>query len=415
MKTHRTFGFRLKLDEDGICLLEATLDEYKGVYDIYSESAVELKSTNKSTIHKHAYEETRSEHPSLPSALNQCARDVALEAVKSFNSNNPDKKWGKVPSAVKTRTMRYNACCMSLRGNLLTLSTVGKRLRTLIEIPQFFYDRWLKDAVSWKCDACTVTISKKRQVIVHLCFVIEVPDVKAEGDVLGVDRGIYNVVATSDGELMHSKKIRSVKRCYAYNKKTLQQKGTRSAKRRLKAVSGREKRFVHDQNYCLSKKLANRQNVSVIVFEDLAWINGLREKKNRKSNKTMRKWLSNWSYSDLEEKTVYKCQRNGIEVKYVDPRDTSITCPVCGLVDSRSRKGNRFVCTCCSHTGHADVNAAENIRARYLANLTQAVQSGQAAVNRPGEPSGHPANGWSAAGNPVTEPAGKTLTSKPSG
>ena len=361
MKTHRTFGFRLKLDEDGICLLEATLDEYKGVYDIYSESAVELKSTNKSTIHKHAYEETRSEHPSLPSALNQCARDVALEAVKSFNSNNPDKKWGKVPSAVKTRTMRYNACCMSLRGNLLTLSTVGKRLRTLIEIPQFFYDRWLKDAVSWKCDACTVTISKKRQVIVHLCFVIEVPDVKAEGDVLGVDRGIYNVVATSDGELMHSKKIRSVKRRYAYNKKTLQQKGTRSAKRRLKAVSGREKRFVHDQNHCLSKKLANRQNVSVIVFEDLAWINGLREKKNRKSNKTMRKWLSNWSYSDLEEKTVYKCQRNGIEVKYVDPRDTSITCPVCGLVDSRSRKGNRFVCTCCSHTGHADVNAAENI------------------------------------------------------
>ena len=97
MKIHRTFGIRLKLDEDDICLLEATRDEYKDVHDIYSESAVELKSTNKSTIHKHAYEETRSEHPLLPSALNQCARDVALEAVKSFNSNNPDKKWKKTP------------------------------------------------------------------------------------------------------------------------------------------------------------------------------------------------------------------------------------------------------------------------------------------------------------------------------
>ena len=95
MKIHRTFGYRLTLDEEDICLLESTLDDYKGVHDVYSESAVELKSTNKSTIHKHTYEKTRSDCPALPSALNQCARDVALEAVKSFNSNNPDKKMGE--------------------------------------------------------------------------------------------------------------------------------------------------------------------------------------------------------------------------------------------------------------------------------------------------------------------------------
>ena len=317
-----------------------------------------------------------------------------------------------MPSATKTRTMRYNARCMSLRGNLLTLSTVGRRLRTLIEIPQFFYDRWLKEAIRWKCDACTVTISKKRQVIVHPDFVIEVPDVRAEGDVLGVDRGIYNVAATSDGELINSRKIRSVKRRYAHDRKTLQQKGTRSAKRRLKNLSGREKRFVHDQNHCISKHIAGKRNVSVVVLEDLSWIDDLKPKKNRKSNRTMRKWLSNWSYADLEAKIIYKCQRNGIVVAWVDPRDTSITCPVCGTVNAHFRKGNRFRCTCCGHTDHADVNAAVNIRARYL---TQAVQSGQAAVNRPGEPQGHPVDGWSATGKPATEPVGKTLTSKPSG
>ena len=61
---------------------------------------------------------------------------------------------------------------------------------------------------------------------------------------------------------------------------------------------------------------------------------------------------------------------------------------------------------------HADTNAAINIRDNYI---TRAQKSGQAAVNQPGEPSGHPVNGWSATGRPETEPLGKTLTSKPSG
>ena len=73
----------------------------------------------------------------------------------------------------------------------------------------------------------------------------------------------------------------------------LQKKGTRSAKRRLVSISGCEKRFVLDQNQCISKKLANTDDVSVYVIEDLSSMNMLRLR--GKSNKTMRKWLSNWS------------------------------------------------------------------------------------------------------------------------
>ena len=53
-------------------------------------------------------------------------------------------------------------------------------------------------------------------------------------------------------------------RKYNHVRSELQEKGTRSAKRRLKAISGREKRFVQDQNHCISKKLANiDEDVSV--------------------------------------------------------------------------------------------------------------------------------------------------------
>lgn len=411
----RTLTIRPILSEKEVFRLENTLFEYRKAFGLYSESAVQLHATSRIKVQKRAYVLARTECPALPSSLVQGAGDCALEAVRSYNSNNPKKKWTKTPSAAKMRTMRYNARTLSLRGNLLTLSTTDKRLRTLIEIPGFFRERWLDNAASWKCKAGTVTISKRSRVIIHLVFTIEVPDVEAEGDVLGCDRGLYNIIATSDGELMSAKTTRATRRRYAYDRRTLQQKGTRSAKRRLKAISGREKRFVHNENHCLSKRLASRPDVSTLVFEDLSKVGRLKQKANGKSNRTMRTWLSGWAYADLEAKTEYKCKRNGIEVVFVDPRNTSITCPVCGHVDSNSRHGHRFVCTACGHSDHADVNASKNIRARYLANLTQAMQSGQAAVNRPGEPSGHPANGWGAAGEPATESAGKTLTSKPSG
>ena len=183
----------------------------------------------------------------------------------------------------------------------------------------------------------------------------------------------------------------------------LQKKGTRSAKRRLKAISGREKRFVQDQNHCISKKLANSdEDVSVYVLEDLSSMNMLRLR--GKSNKTMRKWISNWSYSDLEAKLSYKCQKNGIRVEFVDAHYTSQKCSECKVIDKASRKGNRYVCRHCGSSMHADVNASINIRDNYI---TRVMQSGQAAVNQP--------YGWCATGKPETESVDKTLMSKPSG
>ena len=46
---------------------------------------------------------------------------------------------------------------------------------------------------------------------------------------------------------------------------------------------------------------------------------------------------------------------------------SSQTCSACGHIDARSRKGKEFDCTWCGHTAHADVNAANVIRARARA------------------------------------------------
>ena len=243
-------------------------------------------------------------------------------------------------------TMRYDVRTITLRGSQLTFSTCDKRIKTIISIPVFFTERY-PDSEGWKLKGANIGMDRKGRVFVNLIY--ECPDydiVENDGKIVGLDRGVYNIVTTSEGVHYGAKDVRRVKRKYNHVRSVLQKKGTRSAKRRLVSISGCEKRFVHDQNHCISKKLANTdEDVSVYVLEDLSSMNMLRLK--GKSNKTMRKWLSNWSYTDLEEKLIYKCRRNGILVEFVDARYTSQKCSVCKTIDKASRKGNRYSCRHC--------------------------------------------------------------------
>ena len=72
-----------------------------------------------------------------------------------------------------------------------------------------------------------------------------------------------------------------------------------------------------------------------------------------------------WSFADLTAKIDYKARRYGVPVEYIDPRNTSRQCSVCGHVDKASRQSqSRFLCTACGHATHADYNAALNIRVK---------------------------------------------------
>ena len=401
-----------RLSDKEVSAVVETRKQYARAFNMSAECLINNSSTSKRFLHKVQYERIKGECPSLPTGLIQCARDVAVEAVKTWNvkktklKQKHPKKAGRMkrPSMKEKCTMRYDVRTVTLRGSQLTFSTCDKRIKTIISIPEFFTERY-PETDGWKLKGANIGIDRKGRVFVNLIY--ECPDSVIEGNndgkIVGLDRGVYNIVTTSEGDHYGAKDVRRVKRKYNHVRSELQEKGTRSAKRRLKAISGREKRFVQDQNHCISKKLANiDEDVSVYVLENLSSMNMLKLK--GKSNKTMRKWLSNWSYSDLEFKLVYKCKMNGIRVEFVDARYTSQKCSVCKTIDKASRNGNRYTCRHCGSRMHADTNAAINIRDNYI---TRVMQSGQAAVNQP--------YGWGATGKPETESVDKTLTSKPSG
>jgi IS605 OrfB family transposase len=349
---------------------EGFLDYLKTCSDIFNrhvEWCFQEKSTNKVKAHHALYYLLREEFPNIPSSIIQTLRDTACEAVKQT-------KFKFKPTKKSYSAVRYNARNITLRGNLLSFSSSLGRIKQLIKLPNFFQKRYQ----NWKFQAATIGYSKQKgYVVANLTFTAPTPQTIQSDRIVGIDRGLYNIVSLSDGQVYSSQQVRKQKRKFLYVKRQLQAKGTRSAKRLLKKRSGREKRFSSHINHCISKWLAN-QPYDTFVLEDLTGIR--KQNKGRQING----WLSNWTFHQLETFLQYKAEALGKQIAFVDARYTSQKCSNCGEVDKKNRNKSRYCCGKCRHAEHADINAAKNIKANYL--LSSALEKEkveQAAVNQP--------------------------------
>jgi IS605 OrfB family transposase len=191
--------------------------------------------------------------------------------------------------------------------------------------------------------------------------VVEEPEVEVV-DVLGVDLGIVNIATDSDGTIYSGAAVTGLRHRHRRLRQRLQQKGTRSARRLLKLRRRREQRFAANVNHTLSKRLvAEAQGTARgIALEALG---GIRERVS--VSRSQRATLHSWAFDQLRQFIAYKAKLAGVPVVYVDPHNTSRTCPACGLVDKRNRPSQAvFRCIGCAFAGHADTIAAQNIRVR---------------------------------------------------
>ena len=192
------------------------------------------------------------------------------------------------------------------------------------------------------------------------------PKLLTPDGVLGVDFGIVNIATDSLGNQHSGAATEAYRARYAKRRATLQRVGTRAAKRRLRKMSGRQKRFHKHENHCISKSIVSTAERSGLglALEDLTHIRA-----RAKASKEQRKRLHNWSFGQLRAFVEYKAKRAGIPCTTVDPRYTSQECGECGYIDKRNRKSqSEFRCRACGHSSNADLNAAGNIAGRVAAN-----------------------------------------------
>lgn len=359
----RTVSIPVDLPQERFLPLLAMCAE---IFNQHVDWALENQTYNKSKAHHDLYAWLRAAYPNVPSALVQTVRDTAMEAIKAT-------KFKRRPRKKPTSALRYDQRTITLRGYQLTLSCLGKRSRVILQVPEYFQNVF----ETWTFKGATLTYTKRsKQFWVRLVFETSTPQLQEEGDVLGVDRGLYHLASTSQGQFFSGSNVRARQRRYLYNRKTLQAKGTRSAKRRLRAMSGREQRFSKDVNHCVSKKLAHSNGITIFALEDLSGIRNLRR------GKRMNKWLSSWPFYQLEQFLSYKSEALGKRIAFVDARYTSQRCSRCGHRSSANRKKSRFCCGACSYANHADINSALNIRDNYLLSATSGSVE-QVSVNAP--------------------------------
>ena len=353
MKQTRTAKIKLNILEEQIL---PTLLAYTKAYNFVCKEGYKKRNFNGVSLHKETYQFVREY---LPSQLAISSRMKATESLSSIFKKKR-KILPKCPQS-KLCSIRYdkNSYSLFIERGYATILTINGRLKTNLDISDY-HKKYLD---GWRYTSTDLCI-KDHKVYLHIIFEKEIPDRNPTGKLLGIDRGINNIAVTSDNKFYSGKQLKKITNKYRKLRSSLQSKGTKSAKRHLKKLSGKERRFKADINHQVSKKIIeNLHSGDSIVLEKLSGI------RNKRKGKVFNTILNSWNFYQLEQFILYKAASKGIFIEYIDPRYTSQHCLRCGNIRRNNRTGTYFECKLCHFKMNADLVASKNIILKYLGAL----------------------------------------------
>lgn len=265
------------------------------------------------------------------------------------------------------------------KDGTLSIWTVGGRKRLPYAVVTAH--RPLFNAAT-EIDSVTV-IERGGKLYGRVTLTLEVPEPKGVVPV-GIDLNETNALVAVDADARElfisglATKVRNRRTMQATKRvqrklatKKAEGKETRSVRRALKRLSGRRSRRTRDFARVTAKRLVQWAPAdAVLVFEDLQM---QQPAKGLTRGVALRRRLSLWQHQAIRAAVESKAQMAGVAVTIVDPAYTSKNCSRCGLRGVRKR--HAFTCPSCGHTQHADINAAVNIRQRFVQSRLDAAPS----------------------------------------
>jgi IS605 OrfB family transposase len=333
--------------EQHTALLE-TMRAFNAAASYAAEVAFRDRVFNQQSIHKRCYRELRDRFG--------LSAQMAVRAIgKAVETFKRDKR--VCPVFRPDGAMTYDERIMGWKGPAhVSLLTLHQR-----EIVAMVYGEYQAGQMPRLKGQVDLVL---RDGIFYLYATIDVPEDAPIQPTrfLGVDLGIANLATDSDGNSYTGDPIEMVRQRSMTHRQTYQARGTKQAKRRLKKLAGKQARFQRWVNHTISKRLVAyaKDTKAALVLEELT---GIRDRMTVR--KTQRSKQHNWSFRQLREFLIYKAQRAGVLLLFVDPRNSSRTCHCCGYVDKKNRRTQAdFSCLRCGHHTHADLNAARNLATR---------------------------------------------------
>lgn len=227
----------------------------------------------------------------------------------------------------------------------LHLQSLGNKI--VIDIPLKRHKHFIKFADWFRKKSIRLRRVDKK---FYVDFFFESQDLpkKQDGEIVAYDLGINKLVCTSRGEMIGTELKLLIKKLHRRKQNS---KNWHQTRHEIKNYISR----------CVNQ--LDLFNVAVLVGEKLT---GLTAKRNGKNNSTTRKLLSFWMRSLFNLRLSNKCELDRVKQAFVEPKNTSIECPLCHCINKTNRRGESFQCVKCGHVGDADRDIAPlNILDRY--------------------------------------------------
>jgi putative transposase len=350
-----TLQVQLLLDREQVQKLSATIAAFSEAANWLAGEAFKLKTANKVILQQLYYAQLRERFGLSAQMAVRCIAQVCEAYSRDRRIKPSFRKYASVP---------YDQRLMSFKGlDKVSLLTLEGRINVPLIMGRYQAERFHHKHGQYD-------LVRRKDGKWFLLVTVEVPEgaPTPTTDFIGVDFGVVNIATDSDGEIHTNDETEKVRQHYRKTRRSLQKKAAKrkksgerpkNIKRKLKELSGRERRFKANENHRISKRLVEKATDTNrgIGLEDLT---GIRDR--TRFRKAQRDQMSKWAFAELRGFIEYKAKFAGVPVQPVDPRDISKTCPCCGHID----RGNRlvrgiFLCRNCGYFDHADVVGAKNI------------------------------------------------------
>jgi len=342
-----TMLLKLTPTEEQYHALLDTMHAFNAAANYVASVAWASKTAHKFELQKVVYGELRTTY--------QLAAQLAIRCISKVSEVYKRDK-SIQPTFTPEGALVYDERVMSFKG-LLTVSLLTLQGRVLVPFQVGGYQQARMDAIKGQADLLY------RQGRFSLAVTLEVPTPapKQTTAILGIDLGMVNLVTDSQGEAFSGEQVEKTRQRLHSLRQRLQKGATKSAKRHLKNLSGKEARFKGDTNHVISKRMVHKAKSTGqgIAIEELRHMRKRTESTVRRSQRSRH---TSWSFAQLRSFLTYKAALAGVPLHVVDPRNTSRMCSQCGHCAKEKRKSQAsFCCVQCGHSDNADWNAAKNI------------------------------------------------------
>ncbi|HEY2465241.1 MAG TPA: transposase [Steroidobacteraceae bacterium] len=335
---------RLKVKREGCAWLDAAAIEVNQVWNF--ANATSYKAARPFSGRPRWL--TAFDLDKLTAGATECFEKIGSDTIQRVNAEFATRRKQFKRAKLRWRVSRGAKRSLGwVPFKAVQLKRKGKSLRFSGKVFRVF-ERELLDGVTWK-SGC---FAQDAVGDWWLCLPVaqEVRQSVAPKEAVGLDLGLKDTVATSDGDKLQAGRFyRSIERKIAQ----AQRRGHKRQAKRLHRTAARRRK---DALHKFSRKIVNEYQT--IKIGD---VSSLKLAKTR-----MAKSVLDAGWGLLKTQLQYKGQQAGRSVLIVNERNTTRTCCSCKALSGPTGLDmlveRIWACSACGDTHDRDVNAARNIR-----------------------------------------------------